>query len=110
MPDPRFFESFGPISLGRLAELTDARLADAAEAAVHVQVAAPLAHADRDAISFALRQYGAELATTQARACFVDERTAAKVPAGCAALITPHPQASYARVAAAHRARPSNDS
>jgi UDP-3-O-[3-hydroxymyristoyl] glucosamine N-acyltransferase len=107
MPDSRFFESFGPISLGRLAELTGARLNDAAEAEVHVDVAAPLARADRHAISFALRQYGAELAATQARACFVDERTLAKVPAGCAALVTQYPQAAYARVAAAlHHPRP----
>jgi UDP-3-O-[3-hydroxymyristoyl] glucosamine N-acyltransferase len=107
MPDPRFFESFGPISLGRLAELTGARLSDPADAGAHVDAAAPLGHADRVSISFALRQYGAELAVTKARACFVDERTAAKVPAGCAALITPYAQAAYARAASAlHHPKP----
>jgi UDP-3-O-[3-hydroxymyristoyl] glucosamine N-acyltransferase len=107
MPDTRFFESFGPISLGRLAELTKARLADPADAGVHVDAAAPLGRADRTSISFANRQYGDQLAQTQARACFVDERTLAKVPAGCAALITAFPQAAYAHVAAAlHHPRP----
>jgi UDP-3-O-[3-hydroxymyristoyl] glucosamine N-acyltransferase len=107
MPDSRFFESFGPISLGRLAELTQSQLADAADEGVHVDTAAPLDRADRNSISFASRQYGAQLAASQARACFVDPRTAAKAPAGCAALITDHPQAAYARVAAAlHHPKP----
>jgi UDP-3-O-[3-hydroxymyristoyl] glucosamine N-acyltransferase len=107
MPDSRFFESFGPISLGRLAELTQSRLADAADEGVHVDAAAPLARADRNAISFATRQYGAELAATSARACFVDARTAAKAPPDCALLITDFPQAAYARVAAAlHHPKP----
>jgi UDP-3-O-[3-hydroxymyristoyl] glucosamine N-acyltransferase len=107
MPDPRFFESPGPISLGRLAELTGARLNDPADAGAHIDAAAPLSRADRHTISFALRQYGAELAVSQARACFVDERTVGRAPAGCAALITSFPQAAYARVAAAlHHPRP----
>jgi UDP-3-O-[3-hydroxymyristoyl] glucosamine N-acyltransferase len=107
MPDSRFFESFGPISLGRLAELTQSRLADPADEAVHVDTAAPLDRADRNAISFATRQYGAELTASRARACFVDPRTAAKAPAGCAVLITDFPQAAFARVAAAlHHPKP----
>ena len=53
MPDPRFFESFGPISLGRLAELTKSQLADPADAGVHVDAAAPLGRADRNSVSFA---------------------------------------------------------
>lgn len=100
MPDPRFFDSFGPISLGRLAELTGAKL-DPAHFTDEVDTVAPLAHADRRAISFAQRQYAGDLAATRARACFVDEKLAAKVPEGCVALVTHRPQAAYAIAATA---------
>lgn len=101
MPDPRFFESFGPISLGRLAELTQSSLGDLADAEVLITSAAPLARADASSITFANRQFGAQLALSQARACFVDRRTADKAPAGCAILVTDFPQAAYAMAAAA---------
>lgn len=105
MPDSRFFDSLGPVSLGLLAEMTGAKIA-AADAQVQIAVAAPLARADGASVSFALRQYGAELEATKARACFVEEASLAKVPAGCIALVVRQPQGAYAIAAGAlHRPR-----
>lgn len=95
MPDPRFFESTGPVSLGRLAELTRSTVSDAA-ASTEVDTAAPLARADRACVSFASRGYAGELAASKARACFVESAMSARVPDGCVPLITDRPQAAYA--------------
>ncbi|CAN5293070.1 UDP-3-O-(3-hydroxymyristoyl)glucosamine N-acyltransferase [soil metagenome] len=99
MPDPRFFDGHGPVSLGQLAELTHARIADN-DRGVEVETAAPLTRADGRSISFALRQYKTDLAQTEARACFVTEALAEQAPAGCISLIVERPQAAFAVAAA----------
>jgi UDP-3-O-[3-hydroxymyristoyl] glucosamine N-acyltransferase len=109
MPDPRFFESLGPIALGRLADLTGAEIADAARAA-EVDTVAPLARADRHSLSFAMKQYREALGATMARACFVSPAMADQVPASCIALIVKRPQAAYAIAAAALHAPKVHDS
>ena len=52
MPDPRFFEELGPVSLSDLAALTGARLVDAASGARQVRAVSAMAAAGPDAITF----------------------------------------------------------
>ena len=107
MPDPRFFEDLGPVTLDALAALTGAALADASMGARSMRAVAPLERADGASISFLSdRRYAAAFDHTAAGACFVRPDNADAVPAGCAALITREPQAAYAKAAAAlHRPR-----
>ena len=100
MPDPRFYEDLGPVRLDELAVLGGARLADAKGASRLIRSAAPLARADHEAVShLSDRRYLADLGSTEAGACFVTEAHAAGLPEGCYALITPWPQAAWARAA-----------
>jgi UDP-3-O-[3-hydroxymyristoyl] glucosamine N-acyltransferase len=107
MPDPRFYEDLGPIAAGELAAIAGARAPGGREGERPIALAAPLDKADAQAVSFfAHRRYLSDLATTRAAACFITAEDAGKLPPGCAALITPEPQAAYARAAAAlHRIR-----
>jgi UDP-3-O-[3-hydroxymyristoyl] glucosamine N-acyltransferase len=101
MPDPRFFEDLGPVSIGDLVRLTQAAPADPGCLNDLIQTAAPLNRAEPGSITFlADRRYKAELALTRASACFVTAADAEQTPEGCAALITPNPLAAYARAAA----------
>ncbi|HVM99262.1 MAG TPA: UDP-3-O-(3-hydroxymyristoyl)glucosamine N-acyltransferase [Caulobacteraceae bacterium] len=98
-PDPRFFESQGPVSLGALAELTGA-VCDPALAARKVATAAVLARADGEGVTFfSDRKLAAAAQATSAAACFVAEKEAALLPAACARLVTPAPQAAWAMAA-----------
>jgi UDP-3-O-[3-hydroxymyristoyl] glucosamine N-acyltransferase len=106
MPDPRFFEDLGPVTLGELAALTGAQLADGALAGRAVGTVAVLDHATPDSVTFVTdRKYLAQAKATQAAACFVRPSEAEALPAACAALITDQPQAAYA-VAAGRLHRP----
>jgi UDP-3-O-[3-hydroxymyristoyl] glucosamine N-acyltransferase len=100
MPDPRFFEDLGPVSLQELAGLTGAVLADASAGRMQIALAAPLVRATKGAVGFLSDpRRAAELATTQASACFLRADHAALAPAGCAVLVTPEPQAAWAKTA-----------
>jgi UDP-3-O-[3-hydroxymyristoyl] glucosamine N-acyltransferase len=100
MPDRRFFDAQGPITLGALAALTGARLADAEAAMLTVDGVAPLARADGRSASFlADRKFLADLSATRAGACFMPEAYQEAAPPSCAVLITPEPQAAYSRAA-----------
>lgn len=100
MPDPRFFEDLGPISLGELAALARAELADPGCAGWTVRAVAILAAAGPETVTFLTeRRYAAELAQGKATACFIHPNNAALAPAGCAALVTPNPQGAYALAA-----------
>lgn len=104
MPDSRFFDTRDPISLSELARLTGAELVGVSEAdkAKPIALAAPLGRAGAEAVSFlAGGKHLSALKESQAGACFLTARHAADVPAGCAALVTPHPQAAWALAAAA---------
>jgi UDP-3-O-[3-hydroxymyristoyl] glucosamine N-acyltransferase len=107
MPDPRFFDDLGPVSLADLASLTGAELSDLNQAARLVRGVSILSKARADHVSFLTdRRHGAELAASGAGACFVTPRDADLVPAGCVALTTRTPQAAYAIAAdRLHRAR-----
>ncbi len=100
MPDPRFFEPLGPVSLGELAEIAGAALADPSQRTANILGVAPLDRAgDGDIAYFFDRRYGDALGKTQARACFVTKAQAGRLPPGCAALITAEPQVAYVRAA-----------
>lgn len=100
MPDPRFFEDLGPVSLSDLARLTGAELADVSAGDRLVRAVSILARAQADEITFLSDgKYAAELAATRASAAFVTPADRDKTPAGCVALVTPTPHAAYAAAA-----------
>ncbi|WP_411288180.1 UDP-3-O-(3-hydroxymyristoyl)glucosamine N-acyltransferase [Phenylobacterium sp.] len=100
MPDPRFFEDLGPVSLGALAALTGAELADPGTAARTVGGVAILSEAGPDTITFLSdRRFAADLKAGQAGACFLTAKQRQAAPDGCAVLITPNPQGAYALAA-----------
>lgn len=97
MPDPRFFEDLGPISLSDLAHLTGAELVSDGEGGRMVRGVSILDHATSDTITFLSdRRLAADLARSRAGACFLHPKLAEMAPQGCAVLLTPAPQAAYA--------------
>ena len=97
MPDLRFFQDLGPVSLQVLADLTGAVLSDPSRAGQPMRSAAPLNRAGGDSVSFLSdRRYVADLASTASGACFLTAADAGLAPEGCVALITPTPQAAFA--------------
>jgi UDP-3-O-[3-hydroxymyristoyl] glucosamine N-acyltransferase len=107
MPDPRFFENLGPVTLSDLAALTGAELADPATGARRVSSVSILDSAGPDTVTFVNgRKFLAQAGDTKAGACFVAAEHVGALPAGCAALVITSPQLGYALTAARlHRAR-----
>ena len=102
MPDPRFFEDLGPVTLAELAQVTGASLADPTAGQRRVRAVSILEGAQADTVTFASgKAFLAQLGETKAAACFLLEADAAGAPATCAVLVTPSPQRAYAL--AAHR-------
>ncbi|CAN5389172.1 UDP-3-O-(3-hydroxymyristoyl)glucosamine N-acyltransferase [soil metagenome] len=100
MPDPRFFEDLGPATLTELASLSGARLADPALGDQRITHVAPLEGAAAGAVTFLSDPKRlADLAQLSAGACFLKPDHAALALAGCALLVTPHPQAAWAAAA-----------
>lgn len=101
MPDPRFFRTMEPITLEAAAAMSGATLQDPARAHQTISGVAPLGRAGAEHVSFlADRRYLQDLAATQAAACVISPAMAASAPEGCVALVSPEPQAAYARIAA----------
>jgi UDP-3-O-[3-hydroxymyristoyl] glucosamine N-acyltransferase len=97
MPDPRFFEDLGPVTLGELAELTGARLLDPTAAGRAVRGVAVLAHAGPDTVTFVTdRRYFDQVRDSQAAACFITAADAEALPKGCAGLTIASPHGAYA--------------
>jgi len=96
LPDPRFYEHLAPVSLGDLAALTGARLADAGDAARMMRGVAILSRAGPETVAFLTDGRHARTVRADTGACFVTERDAGLLPDGCAALLTATPQAAYA--------------
>jgi len=97
MPDPRFFRTLAPVSLGELAILTGAALASTWPTARAVGRVDSLTFADANAVSFlAGRRHVREAGVTQAGACFVAADQTDQIPNSCAALVTSLPQAAFA--------------
>ncbi len=111
MPDPRFFETLGPVRLDELAQLASVRLVDASTGGRVIREVSVLSRAGHDSVTFLSdRRHAAELAQSRAGACFVPADLATLVPVGCICLVSGNPQAAY--VAAAlrlHRPRASAD-
>ncbi len=107
MPDSRFYETLGPVTLGELAAASGAVLADPSQAARLVDGVAPLDRAGPRHIGFLRdRRRREALATSSAGAVFVTELLASAAPAGCAVLVSAEPQAAYAQASARlHRER-----
>ncbi len=106
MPDPRFYEALAPATLEKLAALTGARLCRPDQAGRVIQGVSTLDRAGSSEITFfADRRYAEALVATAAGACFLDRGDADHAPAGCVGLVTPLPQAAFAK-AAAHLCAP----
>jgi len=102
MTDLRFFDRAGPYSLDELARLSGARLMDGADGGQRVTDVAPLETAGPDDVTFLdNRKYLDALSSSRAAAAFVDERFAARAPAGMAVLLTKEPYKAFARAAQA---------
>jgi UDP-3-O-[3-hydroxymyristoyl] glucosamine N-acyltransferase len=100
MPDRRFFDSTGPVSLEALASLAGAEFGPGCNRLWQVFEAAPLDKADERCVSFLSdKRYLDDLRTTRAGVVFVAARHAPESPAGTAVLITPEPQAAWSRAA-----------
>ncbi len=111
MPDPRFYESLGPLSLAELAAATGADLADPAQGSLPILGVSILSRASSDRVTFLTdRRHAEQLSQSKAGACFVAARDAEHVPQGCAALIVARPHAAYAAAALRlHRPRTLGD-
>ena len=100
MPDPRFFEDLGPVTLADLAAVTGARLDDAAAGERLVRAVSVMAGAGSDTVTFVSdRRFLPHARETRAGACFIAAGDAEALPTGCAALLTASPQAAYAAAA-----------
>jgi UDP-3-O-[3-hydroxymyristoyl] glucosamine N-acyltransferase len=100
MPDPRFFEDLGPVTLQELAALTGAQLTVSALSGRTVSGVAILRRAGPGTVTFLSdRRHRESLSACRAAACFVAPADAAAAPGSCAALVTDSPQAAYALAA-----------
>lgn len=98
MEHPGFFERAGPFKLTEIARQTGAELASADHGDRTLADIAPLAEASQSDLAFVDNvKYLPQLAETQAGACFIHERHAARCPAQTAALLTPEPYRAYAK-------------
>lgn len=101
MPDPRFFESIGPLSLEAVARLTGAA-APAGAADLQVDRVAIASRGGPGAVAFVTsRAFLGDLGVSPPTACFVSEALAAELPEGCMALVHPNPHGAYALAASA---------
>jgi UDP-3-O-[3-hydroxymyristoyl] glucosamine N-acyltransferase len=107
MPDSRFFEDLGPVSLTELAAATGAVLARLEDGGRLIGMVAPLVRGDAASVSFfSDRRYLSDLKATRSGACFISADFAPHVPETCSALIHQQPHAAYTAAAnRLHRAR-----
>lgn len=100
MPDPRFFEDLGPVTLAELAKAAGAELSDPSQGERLVRAVASLGGAEADTVTFLTdKKHASALAGVKAAAVFLSARDRELAPAGCVALVTPTPQAAYAAAA-----------
>jgi UDP-3-O-[3-hydroxymyristoyl] glucosamine N-acyltransferase len=101
MTDPVFFRLATAITLTDIAALTGAVLPADADGSLTIEAVSPLDSASPgDLVFLDNPRYVGDLETTRARACLVAAKYAAKVPAGCVALVTPQPYRACALVTA----------
>lgn len=103
MADPRFYAVAGPFTLGQLADIAGAEIADAGAAEVTFADVAPLSAAGARDVSFLdNRRYLDAFRKSRAGACLVSREAAPAAPPGMRLLIAKDPYRSYAKVAAAY--------
>lgn len=102
MADARFFTSSGPQTLGALAALSGATLADPASQTVTVSDVAPLDQAGADHLSFLDNvRYRESFQATKAGACVISPKMAGYAPQGVHILLSDTPYKTYALIAQA---------
>ncbi|MCA3713865.1 UDP-3-O-(3-hydroxymyristoyl)glucosamine N-acyltransferase [Phenylobacterium sp.] len=96
MPDPRFFESTGPLSLEAICQLTGARATESL-ADLAVDRVAIASRGGTGAVVFVTgRGFLEDLRRQPPSACFVPEVLAADLPAGCVPLVHRNPHGAFA--------------
>lgn len=99
MPDSRFFDTLEPITTEGLADRIGGALLRGA--GVTIRAVAPLATADAHAVAFLSdRKFAQALSTTRAGCVIVSAAAAELAPAGAAVIVSPEPQAAWARASA----------
>jgi UDP-3-O-[3-hydroxymyristoyl] glucosamine N-acyltransferase len=102
MADSRFFDRAGPFSLAQLAALTGARRREQDDGERLLVDVAPLETAGAGDVTFLdNRKYLDAFARSGAGAAIVEERLAARAPAGMALLFAAEPYKAFARAAQA---------
>lgn len=102
MPDPRFFKKAGSFTLGQIAELSGATLADDADTDFLIEDVAALDKAGAADIAFLDNiKYKSQFLATKAGACIVAPELASLAPKGVRVLTSPSPYKSYALTAQA---------
>lgn len=102
MADPRFFARHGPLTLGRLAEVSGAEPAPGAPVDQAFLDVAPLDQAGAADFTFLENpKYRGALVSSQAGGCVLRPAMAAMAPPGMALLLSSDPYRAYARIAAA---------
>ena len=100
MPDVRFFELSGPLSLTEVAEAGGAVVSGSVTREPRISGAAPLGKAGPGDVSFLSdRRYLEDFRATSAAAVFVHPSNVGDAPPNCVVLESREPQAAYARVA-----------
>lgn len=102
MSDPVFFVQAVRPTLAEVASLVGVTLPAGADPQMELSGVAPLESAAHGDLAYMDNpRYAAALDVTQASACFVSKRFAARVPAGCVALVVPEPYRAFAKVLSA---------
>lgn len=102
MADSRFFKVQGPLTVGQIAAIAKADLADPGLAERVIKDVAPLETASAEHLSFLDNKlYVDAFARTQAGACIVAAEHKDRAPAGVALLFSQYPYRSYALAAQA---------
>lgn len=100
MLDQRFYNQTNPLTLKAIGRLTGACLAANSDPEKVIVGVAPLHLATDDEVSFLIDEKDLEnLLSSRAGACFLSEALADHAPRSMCVMITPDPQAAYARIA-----------
>ena len=101
MSDPVFFPRAGVVTLADIVALTRAVAPEGADLSRVLTGVGPLDRAGPSELTFLDNpKYAAEAGKTQAAACLVSPRHAARLPAATLALVTPHPYHAFAAAVA----------
>lgn len=100
MTEPVFFRQAGPVTIGKIADISGARLVDPSMDGVEIGGVAPASVGGAGRLVFVEGKRNAALmAGLSAAAVLCTEEAALLAPPGVAVLVTPHPQRAFAAVA-----------